>query len=226
MSTSLRRHEPTLELTTRARAMHKYASPPPCGHGTTCNVCQDSRDGYRRPPTVRDELDWLRGRRNTRRLREAVLGQLVAAGQGSALGQDPGGREIGRLGAPGSEMTTPTEGALGGHDSQLSVVAASILGRSRLRAASSARSTGRYLTRRWSWRSRMRTWWRRTTSSMSLSTSRRQRETTSARTRQSATYPREKATRPMLTGHGAECQLRALIGILVPFRAESGPRSS
>src|ERR1019366_4040324 len=61
-------------------------------------------------------------------------------------------------------------------------------GRSRLSAARSAPSTGLYLTRRWSWRSRMRSWWRRTTSSTSLSTSRRQHETTNARTRQSPTY--------------------------------------
>ena len=45
---------------------------------------------------------------------------------------------------------------------------------------------GRYLTRLRSWRSRTRTWWRRTTSSTSLSTSWRQHETTSARTRHSA----------------------------------------
>jgi len=67
-------------------------------------------------------------------------------------------------------------------------------GRSRLRVARRALSAFRHRTRPWSWRSRARTWWRRTTSSTSLSASQRRDEATSDRTRHSPRYTREKAT--------------------------------
>jgi hypothetical protein len=49
--------------------------------GVVQDLWQPSRDGYRPPATAQDKLVWLRGRRNTLRLREEVLGRLVALGE-------------------------------------------------------------------------------------------------------------------------------------------------
>ena len=70
---------------------------------------QPSRDGYRRPATVGDELEWLRQRRNTRRLREVVLVELIAAGARSTVPSAPVGHEVAAPPTPHETPSQPTQ---------------------------------------------------------------------------------------------------------------------